>query len=93
MPKQLIIAACLINFGNDRGGVHCEAGEVVDVPKATAIDLARMGRTLFVDKADDPDKNGVHTASKDMLKAAADMRATRAKAAAAPADGDGNTQA
>lgn len=92
MPKQLITESCLVNFGDDRGGVHCEAGEVVDVPKATAIDLARMGRTLFVDKADDPDKNGRHTASKEMLKAASDMRAARAKAAAAP-DGDGNPPA
>lgn len=75
MPKQLITESCLINFGDDRGGVHCETGEIVpDVPKATAIDLARMGRTLFVDRADDPDKTGRYTASKEMLKAAADMR-------------------
>lgn len=80
MPKQLVIESCLINFGDDRGGVHCEVGETVEVPKGTAIDLARAGRTLFVDKKDDPDKHGRHTASADMLKAAADMQKTKAKA-------------
>jgi hypothetical protein len=83
MPKQLVIESCLINHGDDRGGVHHDAGEVVAVPKGTAIDLARAGRTLFVDKKDDPDKNGRHTASAEMIKAAADMRKTSAKAAAA----------
>lgn len=95
MPKQLVIESCLINHGDDRGGVHHDAGEIVEVPKGTAIDLARAGRTLFVDKKEDPDKNGRHTASADMLKAAADMRKSRDKAAAASdkTDGDGNTQA
>lgn len=80
MPKQLVIESCLINFNDDRGGVDCAAGEIVEVPKATAIDLARAGRTLYVDKKDDPDKSGRHTASADMLKAAADMRKARDKA-------------
>ena len=80
MPKQLVIESCLINFGDDRGGVHCDAGDTVEVPKGTAIDLARAGRTLYVDKKDDPDKNGRHTASAEMLKAAADMRKARDKA-------------
>ncbi|MDP3136992.1 MAG: hypothetical protein Q8N17_11765 [Burkholderiaceae bacterium] len=95
MPKQLIIEACLINYGDDRGGVDHAAGTIVEVPKGTAIDLARAGRTLYVEKKDDPDKAGRHTASPEMLKAAADMRKTRDKATAAPekADGDGNTQA
>lgn len=95
MPKQLVIESCLINHGDDRGGVHHDAGEIVEVPKGTAIDLARAGRTLFVDKKEDPDKNGRHTASADMLKAAEVMRKAGAKAAAASdkTDGDGNTQA
>mgnify|MGYP000710495157 CR=1 FL=1 len=80
MPKQLVIEACLINHGDDRGGVHHDAGEIVEVPKGTAIDLSRAGRTLFVDKKDDADKNGRFTASAEMVKAAQDMRKLKDKA-------------
>lgn len=79
MPKQLVIESCLINFADDRGGVHHDIGEFADVPKGTAIDLARAGRTLFVDKKDDPDKNARFTASTDMIKAAEAMRKPGAK--------------
>lgn len=81
MPKQLVIESCLINHGDDRGGVHHDAGEIVEVPKGTAIDLARSGRTLFVDKKDDPDKHGRHTASAELLKAAEAAQKAKAKAA------------
>lgn len=91
MPKQLVIESCLVNFSDDRGGVHCEIGETVEVPKGTAIDLARAGRTLYIDKKDDPDKTGRHTASADMVKAAEQMRKSRDKAPAKP-DGAGNPQ-
>lgn len=77
MPKVLIIEPCIINHRDDRGGVHNDAGEVVVCNQATANDLARMGRVLFLDKADDPDKRGLYTASAEMLKAAADMRKAR----------------
>lgn len=69
MPKQIVIESCQINHGDDRGGVHHDAGEIVDLSKGTAIDLARAGRTLYIDRADDPDKNGNFTASKEMVKA------------------------
>lgn len=82
MPKQLIIEPCLINFGDDRGGVDCAAGDIVEVPKGTAGDLARAGRTLFVDKKDDPDKHGRFTASEAMLAAAKEMATARKKAPA-----------
>lgn len=75
--KQLIIEPCLINYGDDRGGVDQAAGDIVDVPKETAINLARLGRTLFVERKDDPDKTGRYTASEAMLSAAKAM--TRAK--------------
>lgn len=89
MPKVLITESCLINRGDDRGGVHCEAGDIAEnVPKDIAVDLARMGRVLFVDSTDDPTKGNTLTASKDMLKAAADMRAAR-KAAQVPASAAG----
>lgn len=94
MPKVLITEPCLINHRDDRGGVHNDAGEIVTVAKDTAVDLARMGRVLFIDKADDPTKAGTLTASKEMLAAAADMRKAREKGAAAAksGEGDGNTQ-
>lgn len=81
MPKQLVIESCLINHGDDRGGVHHDAGEIVEVPKGTAIDLARAGRTLYVDKKEDPDKNGRHTAGAELLKAAEAALKAKAKAA------------
>lgn len=79
MPKLLIIEACIVNYGDDRGGQHHDAGAVVEVTKDTATALVRSGRGLYAAKADDPDKTGRNTASAEMLKAAKEM----AKAAAA----------
>jgi len=73
MPKILVIEPCLINHGDDRGGVDHAAGDMGDVPKDVAAKLVAAGRVLYVNKADDPDKHGRNTASKDMLKAAGDM--------------------
>lgn len=86
--KQLVIEPCLINLGDDRGGVDHAAGEIVDVQKGIAGDLARAGRTLFVDRKDDPDKHGRYTASEAMLSAAKDMVRARKKAASAPVEPD-----
>lgn len=83
MPKLLIIAACLVNFGDDRGGIHHDAGEMPDVPKAPATDLVRHGRALYINKSDDADKAGRYTASPDMVKAAKAMEAAKNKASAA----------
>lgn len=77
--KQLIIEPCLINYGDDRGGVDQAAGDIVDVPKETAINLARLGRTLFVDRKDDPEKTGRYTATEAMLSAAKAMKTARGK--------------
>lgn len=68
--KVLVIAACLINFGDDRGGVHHDVGEVADVPKGQAEALARADRVLYVNRKDDPTKGGQYTASEAMIKAA-----------------------
>lgn len=73
MPKQLVIEPCLINFNDDKGGIAHAAGDIVDVPKSTADALARVGRTLYIERKDDPDKNGVHTATPAMLTAAKDI--------------------
>lgn len=83
MPKLLILEACLVNFADDRGGIHHDAGDMPDVPKAQATDLIRCNRALYINKADDADKAGRYTASAEMVKAAKAMEAAKAKAAAA----------
>lgn len=87
MPKLLIIEACLVNFGDDRGGVDQAAGDIVDVSKETARALATAGRALYVSKADDPDRSGRHTATKDMLKAADAMARAQQSALQTSAQG------
>jgi hypothetical protein len=84
MEKILITEPTLINYGNDRGGVHHDAGELPDVPKETALALVRHGRALFVNRNDDPDKAGANTAPAELLKAAKDVATARAKSP--PAD-------
>ena len=83
MAKILIIESCIINLGDDRGGVDHAVGATAEVTKDTAYALACAGRALYVDPKDDPSKGSHHTASKAMLKAAADV--AKAKAPAAPA--------
>jgi len=73
MPKVLITAPVLINFDDDRGGLHHDAGETPVVPKDTALALVRADRALYASKGDDPDKSGRNTATAEMLKAAADL--------------------
>lgn len=80
MPKQLIIEACLVNYGDDRGGVDHAIGDLVEVSKDTANALARNGRALYVEKKEDPDKHGRYTATRDMINAAQAM--AKAKVAA-----------
>lgn len=70
MPKLLITEATLVNYGDDRGGVHEDAGALINPGKDTADALVRIGRALYVEKKDDPDKSGRNTASADMLAAA-----------------------
>lgn len=82
MPKILIIDPCLVNFADDRGGIHHDAGDMPDVPKAAATDLVRRGRALYINKADDTDKAGRYTASADMVKAAKAIESAKAKEAA-----------
>lgn len=83
MPQTLIIAACLINFEDDRGGLHHAEGEIADVPKETARKLAEAGRLLYVSKADDHTKAGLFTADPALVKAAEAAAKAAAKSAAA----------
>ena len=70
MPKLLITTPVLINYEDDRGGVHHDVGEMPVVAKDTALALVRADRALYADKRDDPDKSGRNTASAEMLRAA-----------------------
>jgi hypothetical protein len=80
--KILILAACLINLGDDKGGTHHDEGETADVTKDTANALVRAGRALYVTRTDDSDKGGRNTASKEMLDAAKALMVEKAKKAA-----------
>jgi hypothetical protein len=60
--KILILEACLIATAGAEFASHADVGDIVDVPKDDAISLARMGRAMYLDKADDPTK-GLLTAS------------------------------
>ena len=71
--KMLVISACLINLLDDQGGQHTEVGEIVDLPKAQAENLARADRMLYVNRKDDPTKTGQFTATEAMLKAADEL--------------------
>lgn len=79
MPGMLVIENCIINYGDDRGGVTEIAGALVEVNKDTARTLADIGRALYVDKKDDPDKYGRHTADAEMVKAAKIMAKGKAE--------------
>jgi hypothetical protein len=79
MPKILVTEACLIDLKDDQGGQHYGLGSTPTVPKDIAADLVKANRALYADKADDFDKAGRNTATKELLKAAD----AAAKAAAA----------
>jgi len=91
--KILIIDPTKVSYGDDRGAIHEDAGQVVDVSKEVARKLTEANRALYVSAADDPFKDRRFTASKDMLQAAEAMartKAAKAKAAAkAPVPGAG----
>jgi len=76
--KVLITESTQVNHGDDRGAVHVDAGEVVDMNKENARIITTIGRGLYVAKADDPNKDGRLTASPEILKAAKDLAAAKA---------------
>ncbi|MBI4997849.1 MAG: hypothetical protein HZC22_13345 [Rhodocyclales bacterium] len=80
MPKVIITEGCLVNYADDRGGVHEDQGAICEPSKDVAKQLVTIGRALYVSKADDFDKNGANTASPALLRAAE----AAAKAAAQP---------
>lgn len=78
MPKVLIIEPTIVNFGDDRGGVHQDPADTPDVSKDAARVLTLSGRALYLDKRDDPSRGALYTASPEMTKAAQKMAAARA---------------
>lgn len=82
--KILIIESTLVNYGDDRGGVHEDSSNLIDVPKDQARKLTEANRALYVEAADDPYKDRRYSASEDMIKAAKAM--AKAKKKPAPTD-------
>lgn len=81
--KVLITEGTQVNFNDDKGAQHVDAAEMPDVTKDTAQVLTSNGRALYINKADDPNKDGRYTASAEMIKAAQALSAEKAKAAQA----------
>lgn len=77
--KIIILEGTQVNYGDDRGGVHEDAAALCDVPKETAVKLTTAQRALYVNKSDDPFKDGRFTASPEMVKAAEAMAKAKAK--------------
>lgn len=77
----IIIESTQVNYGDDRGGVHEDSGNIVDVPKDQARKLTEANRALYTKKADDPFKDGRFTATEEMLKTARAMAKAKQKAA------------
>lgn len=82
--KILIITACQVLA--DEGTRHADVAETVDTTREEAVQLARQGRALFLDKGDDPTK-GQLTASKD------DVESTRRHAKLIAAEREERAQA
>lgn len=71
---MLIVESCVVNHGDDRGGVHQSTGDMPDMPKDPARALVSAGRALYINKTDDPDKQGRNTANREMISAAEAMQ-------------------
>lgn len=80
--KLIIIESTQVNYHDDKGGVHVDSSEFVDIDKDQAKKLTEANRALYVNKADDPFKDGRFTASQELLDAAKKLSKakTRAKA-------------
>lgn len=77
--KIVILEGTQVNYGNDQGGVHEDSGALCDVPKDVAIKLTTANRALYVNKSDDPFKDGRFTAPAEMVKAAEAMAKAKTK--------------
>lgn len=87
MPKILIIEPCAIRLDPDANAQHHDQGEIAEVGKQDAEFLTRHGRALYTNKADDPSKGNLLTASAEMLKEAAKLAKARATPPAPPPAG------
>lgn len=98
MAKMTVIEACLVNYLDGKGAVHEDIGSEISVNPDVGIELAKAGKALFSDPADDPSKGRyllpehIREAA-EAEKARAQAEAEKAKAeAAAKAKADGKQQ-
>lgn len=75
--KLLIIAACTI--AGEAVSTHADVGEEVDVTKDEAGTLARMGRGLYLEKADDPTKGQLTATAEDKARVKKQVAAIKAE--------------
>lgn len=74
--KLLIIAACTI--AGAEVSTHADVADVVEVEsKDEAVTLARMGRALYLDKAQDPQKGALTATAEDKELAKRSAKAIR----------------
>jgi hypothetical protein len=71
--KLIILQACTV--AGESVSTHADIGDEVDVPKDDAVLLCRMGRALFLDKAEDPSKGQMTATKEDVATARAQAKA------------------
>ena len=56
MAKMTVIEACLVNYLDGLGAVHEDVGAEVSVNPDVGMELAKAGKAMFSDPAEDPSK-------------------------------------
>jgi len=75
--KLLILIACTI--AGAEVSSHADVGEEVDVSKDEAATLTRMGRALYLEKADDPTKGQLTATAEDKARVKKQVAAIKAE--------------
>lgn len=79
--KLLILASMLINYGDGQGGVHTDIGPVEVRDPDIARPLVATGAAMYVNRKDDPRKDGADTATDEHFAAVeAQIKAAEARA-------------
>lgn len=81
MPKQLVIEPCIVNYQDDRGGVHADMGDEISPNTEQALKLAQMHKAVYLSADDDPTK-GRYTIRPDLAAAKAAAEAAMSQAPA-----------
>lgn len=81
--KLLLLTALLINHGDGKGGVHTDIGPVDVRDQDIARPLVATGAALYINRKDDPRKDGADTATDEHFAAVeAQLKAAEARAKA-----------